>query len=295
MKELDTAKLYERLHNLTVRNSDNGNRFIDTSRLDKIEQELKETRYEFCHKGKLFHAYAQLPFEELPKNLIVISSHVDFKNSTHKCFSDETNQEYVIGTYDNSITNAAIVTLMKECMFPFEVVVVFTGDEEEDQGGASEFSDFLNDTLKANVRCIVLDVTESAANIGADFTIENDCWERDWGRKILKWANKCEMKWRYVPYEKSRLKDETIKELVDFEHREDEIADIDETETYYEDNDISCFSFCLPVELMDREGKHAPWDEAMHSDDGLRVRRVTFENYIYALWQVIWVTTEGRW
>lgn len=293
MYKLDTVKLYKLLHDLTVRNSDNGECFVDTRRLDKIEQELKGSSFEFCRKGKLFHAYAQLPFNELPKKLIVISSHVDFNNCTANCFSDETNADYVVGTYDNSITNAAIVTLMKEYKLPYEVVVVFTGDEEEEQGGASEFADFLNDELQAKVKCVVLDVTEEANEIGASFTIENDCWKKKWGEKILQWAIKCEMEWRYVPYKKTRFKKQLIQELVDSAHRASGIADMDETTTYYEANDIRCFSLCLPVEYMDPEGKYAPCREPMHSDEGLKVRKDAFEKYISALYEVIWVTFES--
>ena len=280
------------LHDLTVRNTDNGSYFIDTRRLDRIEKELKDSRFEYCHKGKLFHAYAQRPFEELPEKIIVISSHVDFKHNTMNCFSDETDPEYLVGTYDNSITNAAIVTIMKEKKLPLNVVVVFTGDEEEDEGGASEFSDYINEELQLKAKCIVLDVTESGNNVGAVFTIENDCWKRKWGTRILKWANNTDKVWRYVPYKKSRLEKSLIKELVDAEHCSKKIADMDETTTYYEANGIRCFSLCIPVELMDPEGKYAPFREGMHSDEGLRVRKNAYEDYIQAVYEAIWVTED---
>jgi len=283
-------ELYNLLHTLTVRNSDNGDCFIDKRRLNKIEQSLKGSLYSYYCKGHLFQAYAQVPFEQLPEKVIVISSHVDFKRSTFNCFSDESDPEYLVGTYDNSITNAAIVNLMKDSTMPPNVVVVFTGDEEEDQGGALEFGKFITEELQRKVKCIVLDVTESGNDAGAIFTIENDCWNKKWGRRVLTWAGERDIPWKYVPYKKSRLKKCLIQELVDKEHCIEKAADVDETEAYYEENNIRCFSFCIPVELMDPEGKYAPFQVGMHSEEGLRVRKDAYEKYLQALFEVIWVT-----
>lgn len=291
-RELFDKRIYELLHSLTVPNEDNGVNFTCLDRLDRIEEELKGSRFEFCHKENLFHAYAQMPFEELPRKIIVISSHVDFRNGTRDCFSDESNPDYLVGTYDNSITNAAIVALMKERILPPNVVVVFTGDEEEEQGGASQFSDYIHNELNLKAKCIVLDVTESGEEDGAVFTIENDCWKKKWGRNVLEWANNNEMLWKYVPYKKSRLEKKLIKELVSDENRIEMIADMDETSTYYEGNDIRCFSFCIPVQLMDPDGKYAPNGEGMHSAKGLKVLKVAYAYYIQALYEVIWVTSE---
>lgn len=287
---LEKENLYNLLHTLTVRNSDNGSYFTDTSRLKEIENQLKDSAFTYCHKEALYHAYSQVPFCELPEKILVVSSHVDFKRGTSKCFSDESDPEYLEGTYDNSITNAAIVTLMKTSTLPQNVVVVFTGDEEEEQGGASEFSDYINDELNRKAKCIVLDVTESGNEDGAIFTIENDCWNKKWGRSVLTWARGKAIPWKYVPYEESRLKKRMIQQFVDKAHCIEEEADADETETYYEYNDIRCFSFCIPVGLVDFEGRYSPFNEAMHSDKGLRVRKDAFGKYIQALYEVIWVT-----
>lgn len=285
-----TKNIYTLLHELTVRNSDNGAYFTDTRRLDRIANELKESPFVYYRKAPLYHAYAQVPFEELPEKILVISSHVDFKRSTFDCFSDESDLDFLVGTYDNAITNASIVTLMKKYPLPKNLVVVFTGDEEEDQGGADEFCTYLNKELRRKAKCIVLDVTESGNKEGAIFTIENDCWNEKWGRRILTWARDKEICWKYVPYKKSRLKKSLIQELVDKDHCIENVADIDETSIYYEANDIKCFSFCIPVELMDPEGRYAPWGEGMHSSAGLRVRKDAYEKYIQALKEVIWVT-----
>jgi hypothetical protein len=126
------------------------------------------------------------------------------------------------------------------------------------------------------------------------FTIENDCWGKKWGRRILEWAIKSEMFWKYVPYEKSNLKKKLIKEFVDKRHCIKMSADEDETTTYYEDNDIRCFSFCIPVELMDPDGIYGPWNEGMHSSKGLKVNKDDFEKYIRALYEIIWVTSEVK-
>lgn len=278
------------LHNLTVRNEDNGSYFINPRRLEQIDKELENSTFTYYSKGNLFHAYAQVPFEELPEKILVISSHVDFKRATRDCFSDETHPEFLVGTYDNSITNAAIVALMTNAALPPNTVVVFTGDEEEDQGGAREFMDFMKDQMHHKVKCLVLDVTESGNEDGAIFTIENDCWNKKWGRRVLTWANGKEMPWKYVPYQKSRLHKELVQELVDKEHCIPEEADVDETTVYYEKHGVKCFSFCIPVMLEDPEGHFAPWREGMHSEKGLRVRKEAYEKYIQALYEVIWVT-----
>jgi hypothetical protein len=41
---------------------------------------------------------------------------------------------------------------------------------------------------------------------------------------------------------------------------------------------------------MDPIGKYAPFGIAMHSDEGLRVRKDSYEKYVQALFEVIWVT-----
>lgn len=286
----NTPNIYTLLHNLTVRNSDNGDYFTDTRRLDRIADELKDSPFVYYRKAPLYHAYAQVPFEELPKKVVVISSHVDFKGGTRDCFSDESDQDWLVGTYDNSITNAAIVALMKNTNLPENLVVVFTGDEEEDQWGAAEFGDYVKNGLRCKPKCIVLDVTESGNKEGAIFAIENDCWNKKWGRRVLTWAKEKEDGWKYVPYKKSRLDKGLIKELVDEEHCIRKAADIDETATYHATNEIKCFSFCIPVELVDPTGRYAPWGEGMHSSLGLKVRKDAYEKYIQALYEVIGVS-----
>ncbi len=293
MEQITKNKDFTLLHTLTVRNSDDKKQFTDMERLFKISEALEDSPFQHCVQRNLFQAYSQVPFGKLPRKILAVSTHVDFKKETQKCFSDESDAEFLVGTYDNSITNTAMVTLMKEAKLPKNLVVVFTGDEEESSGGADEFSDYVRNELNRKVKCIVLDVTEDGYDADAAFTIENDCWKKGWGRKILTWASAQSREWRYVPYGEENLSKKLIKELVPDDKKISEEADVDETSAYYEDNSIRCFSFCLPAGLEDPEGKHAPGNsskEAMHSADGLRVSKENYWKYLEALREVILVS-----
>lgn len=58
MKNSVQEKRYKLLHDLIVRNIDNGSYFVDTRRLERIEAELKDSSFVYCCMGNLFHAYA---------------------------------------------------------------------------------------------------------------------------------------------------------------------------------------------------------------------------------------------
>jgi len=279
------------LDNLTVRNTDDGKKFIDTSRLDRIERELKDSPYRYCEKGKLFHAYARVPFEKLDQDVIVITSHVDFKRGTEKCFA-KVESDVMVGTFDNSITNAAILSLMKEDPLPRNTVVVFTGDEEEGSGGAKEFARLIRKKWKKHMKAIVLDVTSDGLGADASFTIENGCFTNDktWGRKILSWAEDQKENWRFVPYKKADLQRSFIKDTISGKNFVKHRAGEDEA-YIFKKKDCPGFSFCLPAEFMDPAGVFAPDGWGMHSPNGLRVKKEKYFHYIRALREVILVVS----
>ena len=103
--------------------------------------------------------YSKVPLSELPDELIVISSHVDCQRQITKCFSKDYDDDLMQGTFDNSLTNAMTVSLMLEDALAMNVVVAFTGDEEEDSTGAADVAAFFQN-LHKKIKVIVLDVTD---------------------------------------------------------------------------------------------------------------------------------------
>ena len=259
--------LYHVLNDLTVPNYDDGCMFTDTQRLDRIRQYLADSPFHYEYSGKLFRAYAQVPFNALPKNILAVSSHVDFKKGTCQCFSDSSNSDYLVGTYDNSITNAAVVSVLLEegLELPKNLVVVFTGDEEVRSGGAKEFVHVFKKELGHKIKCIVTDVTEDGYLDDAVFTIENDCWKKKFGMRVMSYAKHQIDEWKFIPYEE---------------------ADIDET-TKYHKKKVKCFSFCIPVLPMDPKGDYAPSGIAIHSAKGVKVSKGAYIQYVSALMDLI--------
>ncbi len=279
--------LFRNLDYLTVRNTDNGRYFTDTTRLDRIEELLNESPFSFVEKADLFCAFSQVPFEELGDDTLIISSHVDFKRETENCFSDTSGEKEVIGTYDNSATNAAIVELMTHVELPKNVLVAFTGDEELYSRGACSVIDFIN-RLGIKASCIVLDVTEEGYMEKASFSVENAYCDDGMLEKVVEWVLNQSEKYYLVPAEEEQLESGIIKKLPE-KFVSKELAELDEAWDYSKRH-IECFSFCLPTKLMDPEGKYAPGldpDEAMHSSKGLKIRKRSIIGYTESLNSII--------
>lgn len=127
------------LTKINVLNYDNEKKFIRTDRLDHICETLWNGSYRSINANGLFHLYSKVPLSKLPDELIVISSHVDdCQRQITKCFSKDYGYDWTQGTFNNSLTNAMAVSLMLEDALAMNVVVVFTGDEEEDPNGAAD-------------------------------------------------------------------------------------------------------------------------------------------------------------
>ena len=230
------------LHALTVDSKDNGEEFYVTDRLKAIEQLLAPTDYELLKAGKLFRLYGRQPLEN--REVVLISSHIDCVYS--RCFCEEHEEEFK-GTFDNRLTNAAVLYNMLQERFGDEVVIAFTGDEEKDSGGALELISYLIQQTQCVIRfVIVTDVTNEGWDSQSPFTIENDLGIVLFtGHQIVEWL---------TPY------------LYTFVHH----AEPDESWDYDSVN-LPCLTLCCPV------------SGNMHSDEGVVVRKAGLPVYCQVL------------
>ncbi len=258
---MEEMKQINLLRELNVMNRDDGEAFTVGHRLNRIDKLLKKTSYEHTYDGTLFRIYSRCPLESLGE-IIVISSHIDVHKNISRCYSLEEG-EFLHGTYDNSITNAALIHLMMEERLPDHVIAAFTGDEEYEMGGAISLCEYLW-KKKIPFKSIVLDVTfEGWEN--AMFTIENNLWSDAYGRCACRAAEKTGLPWMFAAYDLKHLP-EYVPAAIVSEYESEE----DETWTY-DQYGVESFSFCIPT-----AGE-------MHGNEGLHVRKKVFDGYIRAL------------
>lgn len=217
----------------------------ETGRLDLINDLLKDTKYRLNEIG-LCHLYSKLPISKMKGQITVLSSHVDTVKEITRPFSLEKDEKKLLGTYDNSITNAAILTLILEGRLPDNVVVAFTGNEEYGMRGAKGLGKYLKNN-EINAHIIVTDVTDRGYKGKNDFSFENSCNAARWTEDKLKCFENSGYKWKHED-----------------NYEDDETAE-------YSKYGLECFSFCIPV-----KGE-------MHSNDGVKVRKSTYDKYIEAL------------
>jgi len=242
------------LADITVLNRDNGIEFTDPSRLERIAEKLKGTTYMKLNTSGLFHLYGKQKLDKLTGRVVVISSHVDCEKNIRKCFFQDKHDGTLLGTFDNSITNAAVLTLMLRNALPFNVLVGFTGDAEEDGIGALQLARFL-ENHHINFSVVVLHPTGECWR-EADFTIENDRWDDGIGNMVISMAESFTGRWRFVPADSSKIPDFITKDSARRNYVLGKDAEADETDSY-DDKDIKCFSLCIPV------------FGNMHSDEGV--------------------------
>ena len=258
-------KLMSVLESVSVINKDNGSVFTNTERLDAIASLLSGSAYKKQDASGLFHLYAKKPVDEIQGPVLIISSHVDCETNITRCFVRMEDQDTLLGTFDNAITNASAVYLMLAGNLPDNVLFAFTGDEEEDGRGARDLIRFIRRN-RLNVRNIfVLDVTEEGWAAGAAFTVENDFWDDDFGKKISGLAEQTGYKWKFVPEDPDDIPSYIPeKRVIHMEAYEDESWE-------YDEEDLPCFSFCLPT-----RGE-------MHSNRGILARVISFRRYTEVL------------
>lgn len=258
--------LMDCLTQLSVINRDNGKKFTCTDRLDVICSVLWNSDYRRLNCDGLFNLYSKKPLEQLAgEKLIIVSTHVDCEESITACFSSVVDDKTLCGTYDNSITNAAIVYSMFMGALPDNVLVAFTGDEEENCKGAKNLFSYLK-AKKLNAKAVViLDVTDMGWTEEADFTIENNFWNEALGKKVISIADKMNYVWRFVPENVDKIPDYVSPDKIIYEEAEEDES------WFYDEKGQECFSFCLPV------------SGEMHSDSGVLVLKKVFVNYYNAL------------
>ncbi len=262
------------LKDINVLCRDNGKVFTDIRRLAVIEEKLRGSEY-ISVSGDLFRLFSKKPVSEIKGELLLVSSHVDCEDSITECFSRDETSETLKGTYDNSITNAAVLALMMEGTLPENLVVAFTGDEEKNSGGAVEVTRYLK-KYKKEFQAIVLDVTDFGWNEGADFTIENNFWKEATGRRVCSTAFSSGYPWLFVPEDANDIPAYIPESRVYPEEAEpDESWD-------YDEQGVKCFSLCLPV------------NGPMHSNEGVTARKRSYLHYVETLNRVCESLCLGR-
>ena len=253
--------LTETLAKISLLNRDDGYYFTDTSRLDAISRCLEDSRYSRANKEGLFHLYTPKPLDSLNEPVVVISSHADCADSITRCFSELLPDGLMRGTFDNAITNAALLNLMLEGKLPGNVLAAFTGDEEKYSRGAADLMAFADKEGLRIRYIIVLDVTDMGWQEEADFTIENNFWRRLFGKSVAETAEASGYEWMFAASDPDR-----IPSYIDRKHLLPFKAEADES-WEYDEHEAECFSLCLPV-----LGN-------MHSDEGVYARKKSFERY----------------
>lgn len=263
------ANLLSVLQSVSVLNRDNSIYFTNTERLDAVDALLRGSAYKRIDFDGLFHIYGLKPVEELDGPVVIVSSHVDCERNITKCFAKKIDDGTLLGTFDNSITNAAIVYLMLTAKLPDNVLVAFTGDEEENGRGAKDVIRFIRKNKLDVMNIYVLDATEEGWNNCSDFTVENDFWDDDFGQKVIELVSRTGYQWNYVPSEPDEIPYYIPRDrIIHVEAYEDESWEYDEA-------DMPCFSFCLPT-----KGE-------MHCDDGVLAKVTSFNRYTKVLGKML--------
>lgn len=238
----------ELLKLLTVDCKDDGKAFTVTHRIAVIEQLLKDTPYKLIAHEPLAFVYAKRDICE-GDSVVLVSSHIDCVYNSCFCSHDGDNLR---GTFDNSFTNAAILSLMVAGKLPDNVVVAFTGDEEHDSQGAVQTVLAFGRAQCEIKFALVLDVTNTGWESGAHFALENDLGvDMLTAHKIIETLNSLGVEYA-------------------FEHN----AEPDESWDY-NDYGIPALSLCVPV-----------FGE-LHSDEGVFVRKNSVEGYCNALKSIV--------
>jgi len=238
----------ETVQKLTVMSRDNGSVFTDLTRLDAIGSMLGSSNYKLYHSGDLCRIYAHREFDPA-RPAVLISSHADAVHSRHFVHHFT---ELLLGSFDNSATNAVIAELMVEGGFSPQILIAFTGDEERDIKGAAQVADWARGKKIDLPVVIVADVTHSGWCDGYDYTLEN-MFPEDHTQK------------EFAQILSELLEDSVIsRPLVVWEAVPDEAW-------LYRDLKFRCFSLCLPT------------DGDMHGPQGVLLRKNSLLQYGGAL------------
>lgn len=228
------------LKKVTVECRDNGTEFVCNTRISAIKEMLAGSRYKLIHEGKLSLIYASHVIRP-DERVVLVSSHVDSLYS--RCFCEEDGDCFK-GTFDNSYTNASALWNMLSGNFADNVVIAFTGDEEQNSQGAIETVCALGLMQCPIAFALVLDVTEEGWMQHSAFTVENDL-----GLDIFTAHHLVEL-------------------LKPYDGKYSYVHDAEPDESWdYDEYSIPCFTLCAPI-LGD-----------MHSDEGVLLRKDSFPMY----------------
>ncbi len=269
---------YDVIYKITnALNRDDGIKFTCLNRLNVISDFMKDSKSYICLNpdGNLSRIYASNNFFD-SENPVVISSHVDCKQKSYDeqgiyyPFCRKThNDKYLQGTFDNAITNAAILLEMIDGNLDSGVAIAFTGDEEVSAKGTFEVTRLIKENCKvANiVTYITLDVTYDDAWKRANFTIENNYIYQEAINKIL--AQSCidmDVYWGYLPRETG-----VYPPTIPIFARLDGQSMPDESEAYSIAGNANVFSLCIPT--------NDSYNNYMHTDYGIKIRVEDFDIY----------------
>lgn len=248
--------LLEILDHINIKCEDDRKGFKDSRKCDRIDRLMKKGGYHRIHDGNLTKIYSKHPPKALAgRSLLLVSSHID---TVYQNFYSKEGKDVVIGTLDNSITNAALINLALNNHLPSYCVIAFTGNEEKESLGVDETVAYFR-SIKAGVSMVIsLDVTAVGfRNHG--YTIENYFVRKGEGRIFI---SKKHLK-RYLLQVLEKKKVKTIHHVA---------ADPDDTWQFDEHN-LNCFSFCLPSKGI------AVHDDWMHDDIGVVVRKSSLKEF----------------
>ena len=263
-------------------NHDIGSHFItgQTEKLSEIETQLKDSGYVQKYH-RIARVYSKKPLEEMKGKVVVLSTHIDthplirhpfcdtdpdlasYVSGYEESYSEGTMEEdfekvnlsylqkveekcgplYVL-TGDNALTNHAAVELLLSGNLPENVIVAFTGNEEQSSKGAEGVAKMIAEFYpKLSPSYITLDVTDCCHIKNYDVSVECRYDHKKLAKKIRKRMSDS-------PYRIKYYKDNLTR---------------DETDTYVDF--APAVSICIPV-----EGE-------MHSDLGVFVVKKSLEKY----------------
>ena len=229
------------INQVNVDCKDDGRNFTVTDRIQSIESLLENTDYHLLHKGNLCFIYGKKPVKN--QSVILISSHIDCVYDRLFCREYE-DLHLLNGTFDNSLTNACLLYDMIHGRLNDNVVIAFTGDEEEDAGGVKEVVRQFRKWNTSIALTIVLDVTEEGWKEKRMFTVENDLnVDIKTGSRVIELLEK-------------------YRDVYGFIHNSEPDESYD-----YDEEDIPCFSLCIPSY------------GDMHGKDGVSVRTDSLFTY----------------
>lgn len=248
------------LEKVNIKCEDDRKGFKDEKKSERIDKLLKAGSYHRVYDGKLTKIYSQLKKNELSgRDLVVVSSHID---TVYDQFYFRQGKDVIIGTLDNSITNAVLIDTVLRHRLPVNTVLAFTGNEEKESLGVDETVRFLVEAGASAGVAVSLDVTARGfRNHG--YTIEN-YFIRKADRRTFR-TKRHFRNYLLRLLEKKKVK--TIHHVA---------ADPDDT-WQFDEHDLNCFSFCLPCRSI------AVQDDWMHDDIGIVVKQKAVREFQSAL------------